>query len=94
MCLLDLEPAPLYAEDKNSKVYLDAEFPVPVDTLFSLLWLPRFVTFKILRILKNDKYESCRAESQLHVESIFSNRILPRTRVIRNFSVRPSGQRL
>lgn len=36
----DLEPAPLYAEDKNSKVYLDAEFPVPVDTLFSLLWLP------------------------------------------------------
>ena len=36
----DLEPAPLYAEDKNSKVYLDAEFPVPVDTLFSLVWLP------------------------------------------------------
>ena len=37
---LETEAAQLYEEDKGSKVFLDAEFPVPVDTLFSLLWLP------------------------------------------------------
>jgi len=36
----ETEAAQLYEEDKGSKVFLDAEFPVPVDTLFSLLWLP------------------------------------------------------
>lgn len=55
----DHEPAPLYDEDKNSKVYLDAEFPVPVDTLFSLLWLPSSPFWSSFMTIRKTKNWSC-----------------------------------
>jgi len=55
----DTEPAPLYEEDKNSKVYLDAEFPVPVDTLFSLLWLPSSPFWSAFMKIRKTKNWTC-----------------------------------
>jgi len=51
-----MEPPQLYEEEKGSKVFLDAEFPVPVDTLFSLLFLPSspfWVAFMNIRKTKS-----------------------------------------
>ena len=53
---IDNEPVPVFAEPNGSKVFLDVVFPVPVDTLFSLLWLtesPFWSRFMILRKTKN-----------------------------------------
>lgn len=52
----DNEAAPVYEEEKGSKVFLDVVFPIPVDTLFSLLWLtdsPFWSRFMNLRKTKN-----------------------------------------
>lgn len=57
---------PLYAEDKGAKIYLDCEFPVPVDTLFSLLWLPSspfWSAYMTHRKTKNWTCEEWRTES-------------------------------
>lgn len=50
------EPVPVFAEPNGAKVFLDVVFPVPVDTLFSLLWLtesPFWSRFMNLRKTKN-----------------------------------------
>ena len=63
---LETDLPPLYAEDKGAKIYLDCEFPVPVDTLFSLLWLPSspfWSAYMTHRKTKNWTCEEWRTES-------------------------------
>ena len=64
--ILETDLPPLYAEDKGAKIYLDCEFPVPVDTLFSLLWLPSspfWSAYMNHRKTKNWTCEEWRTES-------------------------------
>lgn len=52
----NLEPPKLHHEEKLSKCFLDVVFPIPIDTLFSLVWLtdsPFWKKFMLLRKTKN-----------------------------------------
>ncbi|CAG5081197.1 Oidioi.mRNA.OKI2018_I69.PAR.g9811.t1.cds [Oikopleura dioica] len=52
----NLEPPSLHHEDKLSKCFLDVVFPIPIDTLFSLVWLtdsPFWKKFMTVRKTKN-----------------------------------------
>jgi hypothetical protein len=55
----EMEAPQLYEEEKGSKVFLDAEFPVPVDTLFSLLWLPSSPFWMAFMNIRKTKSWSC-----------------------------------
>lgn len=51
-----MEPPKLHHEEKLSKCFLDVVFPIPIDTLFSLVWLtdsPFWKKFMLLRKTKN-----------------------------------------